>query len=180
SNWPHFGPRSALLKGLLQNSSMTNPVATGQGIARSKRRVPSWPERRAARSVRFGDEVANSLLGNNYEAAALEFDPAAALPVPQKLIHALARHADHLTEVALRDADRAARPGSRLRTKLKQRLRKAAWQPEKHDVLDLLARSAQPSADEFNELHCHNRIFPHHRDEIATVDDHQFTAFDRH
>src|SRR5689334_18032883 len=60
---------------------------------------------------------------------------------------------------------------------LQQCLREPALQSQKHNVLDLLAGSAQSSADKFNELHRDIRILPHHRDEIATVNNHQFAVF---
>src|SRR5262245_57036677 len=72
------------------------------------------------------------------DAAALEPDPAALGPGPQLLVGTLARHADHLADLPLRDgrlAPRALFAGGQL----EQCLRQASRQVQERDVLHLLA-----------------------------------------
>src|SRR6266540_3017256 len=94
------------------------------------------------------------------DAAALELYPAALFPRPQLLVGALARHADHLADLALRDRRLALCRGplfARAR-QLQQGLCQAGRQVEERDVLDLLARVAQPRAENLDELEHHVRV----------------------
>src|SRR6266540_4877431 len=105
-------------------------------------------------------------------AAALELYPAALFPRPQLLVGALARHADHLADLALRDRRLAPCRGPLFAPgQLQQGLRQAGRQVEERDVLDLLARVAQSRAENLDELEHHVRLAAEKRNEIAPLDD---------
>src|SRR5262249_48496352 len=106
------------------------------------------------------------------DAPALEPNPPALGPCPQLLVGALARHPDHLADLALGDGRLARRrralyaPGQ-----LQQGLRQASRQVQERDVLHLLAGAAQPRAENLDELEHHVRLTAQERNEIAPLDD---------
>src|SRR5262249_47838633 len=118
---------------------------------------------------RDGDELVRR---DHADAAALEPNPAALDPCPQLLVGALARHADHLADLALGDGRLARRrralhaPGQ-----LQQGLCQARRQVKKRDVLHLLAGAAQLRAENLDELEHHVRLTAQEGNEVAPLDD---------
>src|SRR5262249_42928015 len=103
--------------------------------------------RASSRSIEFGtlDGDGSELVGGNHvHAPAFEPNPTALGPRPQLFVGALARYADHLTDLALRDG-RLSWGGGPIfgRGQLQQGLRQPGRQIQKRDVLHLLAGPAQ-------------------------------------
>src|SRR5215471_14926605 len=132
-------------------------------------------QRASLRSIEFGtlDGDGSELVGGNHvHAPALEPNPTALGPRPQLFVGALARYADHLTDLALRDVCFASsrRTVFGLR-KLEQGLRQASRQIKKCDVLHLLAGPTQPRAQNLDELEHHVGVTAEKRNEVAPPDD---------
>ena len=112
--------------------------------------------------------------------AAFELEPLPALPILQLLVGALPRNPNHLTYFTLGDMNFAAgQRGPRRLVEMQQDFGEAVRQSEEHDILDLLARAAQPRAQYIDQSYRDFRIIPQYRDEIATLYNHEFTVVDR-
>src|SRR5262249_33234751 len=131
--------------------------------------------RASSRSIEFGtlDGDGGELVGRNHvDAPAFQPNPTALGPCPQLFVGALARYADHLTDLALRDRRFAC--GCRTvfgRGQLQQGLRQAGRQIQECDVLHLLAGAAQPRAEDLDELEHHVGLTAEKRNEVAPLDD---------
>src|SRR6516165_6335781 len=84
----------------------------------------------------------------NRDCASLQVNPTLFGPGAQLLVRALARSADNLADLALRDRDCARRRGGlRLLRQPEQRFCQSARQIEEGELLHLLGRAAQPRAE---------------------------------
>jgi hypothetical protein len=68
--------------------------------------------------------------------------------------------------------------GRRWLVEVQENLGEAVRQSEENNILDLLARAAQPRAQNIDQSYRDFRIIPQYRDEIAALDNHQFTIVD--
>src|SRR6185312_15320524 len=88
------------------------------------------------------------------DSTVFEANPVAGSPSTQLLVDALARHADHLTDLLLGDRNGPA-GGLELTflSEAEQRAGEPARQILQNDLLDLIASPAQSVAQKFDELH---------------------------